>query len=546
MKRNRKSIVTSSVPLIVLVILGAGTQCRLLPAEQVSESRTAAGEVHNQLPNNIEAENLNTFPGLELFLDDHLISSTQNVVRAIKTPLNHADNPILRAQYPWEERYMTLYGTVMHDPTRGKFRMWYNAFGSDYRKQSYLAYAESDDGFHWRKPMMNILPFGDRAKTNLLLGRDTNVHGPAILLNPIAPPAERYLAIWDSYTHNRPDSPESRLEGRAVYSATSPDGIHFSPANGKMIVLGKSDVGQSAVWNSDRGKIQLYMRGVNEYKEEGGPPQRVRYVRYAESPDGRTWSEPIELMRADEIDGAPDNQIHQLTVTRYGNVYVGLLTMFHVDRLEFGGRHLGEKMDRLEHGVTDTQLAFSRDGINWNRVADRTTFLPRGSPGEWNGGWIVTSSDLVVHNDEVRIYYAGFPERYSVGQTAIGVATLPLDRFIAMKPKRLNKEGILELKPYWYPGGDVLLNADASKGGRIEAEVLSFDGTVIEGFDRTAFSPIRGDDLRHTLRWATSGGQKSLTDAAAPNGTRAVRLRFYLHNAEIYSLRYVSYRFGAK
>lgn len=528
----------------MFVVLVAHSRLNL--AQQVGVLRPTPGNEHDRSLRNADVGNLNTFQGLELFLDDHLISWTQNVVRRVKPPLKHAENPILRAEYPWEERYMTLYGTVMRDKDTGKFRMWYNAFGPDYRKQSYLAYAESDDGYQWRKPMMGILSFGEHAKTNLLLGADANVHGPAVILNPVAPPQDRYLAIYDSYTHFRPGSPESQLQSRAVYAASSPDGIHFSPASGKMIVLGKSDVGHSAVWNPDREKIQLYMRGVNEYQEEGGLTQRVRYVRYAESSDGRSWSEPIELMRADDVDGAPDNQIHQLTVTRYGNVYVGLLTMFRIERLELGGEHLGERIDRLEHGVTDTQLAFSRDGINWNRVADRSTFLPRGSHGEWDGGWIVTSSELVVYDDEVRIYYAGFPERYSVGQTAIGVATLPLDRFVALKPRRLNEEAVVELKPYRYVGGEILLNADASKGGQIQAEVLDFDGKVIDGFERAAFIPLRADDLRHSLRWVAAGREKTLNDAVGPGGGQAVRLRFYVHNAEIYSLRSASSRFAAK
>jgi hypothetical protein len=520
---------------ITFILLLAATRCARVMGE------VAGGAA---LPSEAGADDaalsqLTTFGGLELFLDDQTISWKQNIERRIKRPRKHASTPLIRAEYPWEERYMTLYGTVMRNAATGKYRMWYNAYGADYRKQAYLAYAESDDGLAWRKPMMDILPFNGQ-RSNLLLGRDTNVHGPCVLINPQAPEKARYLAIYDSYTHLRPESAESALHGRAVYASTSEDGLHFEPATGRMIVLGKSDIGHSAVWNPDRERIQLYMRGVNEYREEGAAAQRVRYVRYAESADGQRWSQPIELMRADEVDGAPDSQIHQLTVTRYGNVYIGLLTLFRIVRLEFGGEHMGEKIERMEHGVTDTQLAFSRDGIEWTRVADRETYLPRGSVGAWDGGWIVTSSDLVVDGDEVRIYYAGFPERYSVGRTSIGLATLPLDRFVAMKSARLGREGIIELKPVRYADGDVVLNADASKGGRIEAEVLDFDGNVIAGFERTAFAAIEDDRLRHALRWRNGGREKKLDDAVCRDGSRVVRLRLYLYNAEVYSLRNAS------
>lgn len=483
---------------------------------------------------------LNTFAGLELFLDDELISWTQNIARRVRPASKHPDNPIVRPEHPWESLYLSIHGTVMRDPATRRFRMWYNAIGPEYRKQRYLAYAESDDGHRWQKPMFDILPFGDHARTNLLLGRDFNVVGPCVLVNPKAPPNERYLVIFDSYTRYRPNSPESKLEARAVYVATSPDGIHFNPEKGRMIVLGKSDIGQSAVWNPDRGRIQLYLRGVNEYADENGLSQRVRYVRYAESDDGRAWSEPIELIKTDDLDGAPDTQVHQLTVTRYGNVYVGLLTLFRIERLELNGQHMGETVERLEHGVTETQLAFSRDGLRWTRVANRETFLPRGSPGQWDAGWIVTSSELVVADDEVWIYYAGFPHRYSTSQTAIGIATLPLDRFASLKPKRLNAHAVLELKPLQFrPGEELVINADAGKGGQIRSEVLDFNGRVIEGFAQSDSLPIRTDALRHALCWTDSNGrQNTLAHALARAPShRALRLRFYLHNAEIFSVR---------
>lgn len=373
------------------------------------------------------------------------------------------------------------------------------------------------------------------------MGGEFNVVGPCVLLNPKAPPAERYLAIFDSYTRYRPGSPESKTDARAVYAATSPDGLDFTPDKGRLIVPGKSDIGQSAVWNPERGKLQLYLRCVNEYADEKGLRQRVRYVRYSESDDGRQWSGPIELMKSDEDDGAPDNQFHQLTVTRYGSVYIGLLTLFRIENLELGGEHRGETFDRLEHGVTDTQLAFSRDGLHWVRVGGRETFLPRRAPGQWDAAWIVTSSELVAAEDEVRLYYAGFPHRFSVGETAIGVATFPLDRFVAMRPQRLNGEAILEMKPLRY-SGDVVLNAEAAPGGSIRAELLDFGGNVLKGFEKESFTPIRGDGLRHELRWKS----KTILDVAAHPGEKPVRLRFYLKNARLYSLRYASMQYGAK
>ena len=472
------------------------------------------------------------FSGLELFLDDHAVSWTQNIARRIVPPQKYEANPIIRADRPWESLYCTLHGTVVFDQDRQRFRMWYNAIGPEYRKQRYVAYAESDDGIRWEKPNLDLIPFDDRSETNLLLGGDVNIVGPCILMRPDAPPAERYQLFFDSYTRHRPDSPESKLTGRAVYTATSPDGTHFNPKQGRLIALGKSDTAHSAVWNAKRQRIQLYLRGVNEYALDNGGRQRVRYVRYTESPDGKDWSHPIELLKTDEFDGAPDVQTHQLAVTPYGAGFLGLLTLFRIERMAYGIEHRGEVFEVVEQGATDTQLVFSRDGLNWHRVADRQTFLRRGANGDWDAGWIVTASNLLVHGDDILLYYSGAPDRFSSGETAIGVAKCRLDRFVALKPRRLNTAGIVELKPYRY-SGDIIVNADAALGGEIRTTVLDFGGRVLDGFDRDDSVPIKTDDLRHPLRW----GDRTVSDAMAANSGRPIRLRFYLRNAELFAVR---------
>lgn len=101
----------------------------------------------------------------------------------------------------------------------------------------------------------------------------------------------------------------------------------------------------------------------------------------------------------------------------------------------------------------------------------------------------------------------------------------------------------MELKPYHYPEGDLVLNTDASNGGEIQVEVLNFGGTAIKGFERTNFLPLRGDNAWHNLRWKSESVPRTLP-ALARSGPRAIRLRFYLRNAEVYSLRPASQTFG--
>ena len=59
----------------------------------------------------------------QLFLDDYLIASSQNVTRVIHPATKHPDNPVLAPTEPWEGKVAILYGSVLAD--EGKYRMWY-------------------------------------------------------------------------------------------------------------------------------------------------------------------------------------------------------------------------------------------------------------------------------------------------------------------------------------------------------------------------------------------------------------------------------------
>ena len=82
-------------------------------------------------------------------------------------------------------------------------------------------------------------------------------------------------------------------------------------------------------------------------------------------------------------------------------------------------------------------VAFSPDGIAWQRRPVREPFIPCGPAGTFDAGTVCSAGDHpVVIADEVRFYYAGVsytrgytepvqsPNRYS----GIGLATLSVDR----------------------------------------------------------------------------------------------------------------------
>ena len=64
----------------------------------------------------------------QLFLDDHVVDSLDNVVRQFHRPVRCGENPIIQADRPWERGGGGVYlfgGSVLYDEEDGHFKMWY-------------------------------------------------------------------------------------------------------------------------------------------------------------------------------------------------------------------------------------------------------------------------------------------------------------------------------------------------------------------------------------------------------------------------------------
>ncbi|HTL29176.1 MAG TPA: hypothetical protein VL282_08145, partial [Tepidisphaeraceae bacterium] len=94
-----------------------------------------------------EAIKLN--PGPELFLDDYLIESQNNLQRVVLSPLR-LPHPVITGP---EDKNFQPYVTVVRDPQSRKFRVWYGVPAQEHAEaRSHLATMESDDGITWKRP----------------------------------------------------------------------------------------------------------------------------------------------------------------------------------------------------------------------------------------------------------------------------------------------------------------------------------------------------------------------------------------------------------
>ena len=94
----------------------------------------------------------------ELFLDKKRISWEYNIERRLCQPVKHPGNPFLVREMPWEESFVTVYGSVLPKEDGTGYRMWYMSGARGTRTDQLLCYAESPDGFAWDRVMTDEHP----------------------------------------------------------------------------------------------------------------------------------------------------------------------------------------------------------------------------------------------------------------------------------------------------------------------------------------------------------------------------------------------------
>jgi hypothetical protein len=146
----------------------------------------------------------------------------------------------------------------------------------------------------------------------------------------------------------------------------------------------------------------------------------------------------------------------------------------------------------------DTQLATSRDGRHWQRVADRQTFLANARIGSWDDGMSRAGRGINVVGDTIYLHYS-----------------------MLNGPHRSPKFPRPERK---FPGGKLHVNAN-TKGGWLRVSVLDESGGLIQGFEGS--QPISADNTRSPVSWDNAGPDR--LDA------KRVRLKFTLRNGSLFS-----------
>jgi len=448
----------------------------------------------------------------QLFVDQAVVRSSDNVAFALHPARKHPANPLLRVTDVAVDR-IWLCGSVLYDEEERLFKMWY-------LKGNGTTYATSHDGLKWEDH--DVLWRGHMFAN---VWKD----------NKDADPARRYKII--AWSPNAPGVLNTGYDPpiRTGYNTSvSPDGKQIALAN-EQPIWPKGDV-IGGYFDRRLGlhvafpKIGTPIRGFN---------RRCFYI--STSSDFTAWTEPKpafvpdlrddagSLARAEEVRAILDAPINprQLRTEFYGlGVYqhesctIAFPWIFTV---------IGSRSGQPQEGPGEIQLAVSRDLEQWDRPF-RTPAIPRGPVGEWDGGFFETAAEAFRVGDEIRLYYSasnrghGHRGRKPEVTFGIGLATWKLDRFVSANAPA--EGGVLTTVPLAFAGRRLEVNASTKPGGQIIVEILDMAGGILAVSKAWA-----GDDLRAPLEWVRP------TDLAALADT-PVSLRFRMKSAELFSFAF--------
>lgn len=435
-----------------------------------------------------------------LFFDNRDLRTVEDLARVLEQPVKRADAPLLVADSPWENGNFTMYGSVVRRPD-GRYQLWYTIVRSDWTL--WLAYAESDDGLAWRKPLLDLYPL-EGQKTNIVLGGDP--HGAAIIYDERDPREDwRYKLVAGS-------GRGSHGGYGPIFAFHSADGIRWQPARKFPAIATGPDC--------PMGFLRLLDGRYAAYHRVTGLGRRVFR---SESWDFVHWSSEPRLVFEPDAGDPPLTQFYGMGSAPYGPLELGTLWIYHVDPSE----------PNTSVGVQETELAYARSGYAWHRARQGTPFIPHGAPGAWDEGNLQCASAPVFLDDEVRFYYAATNVRHArrwellPQRAGLGMASCRPDRFVALEAS--DRPGEVCTMAFAAAGSELRLNARTEADGWIRAAVCDERGIPHAGRSFDECLPFTGDSLGHVVRWRAAGA-----GLGTPSAKMCLRLR--MKKARLYSV----------
>jgi len=487
-------LVKAEGPLWILKNINTAIEgLRVYRGEALSEEKVRALSEGVRIPGPKMTDRITVGTDRQLFLDDAVIDQMDDTVaRRFHRARKYPGNPVIRKTHPKDVEGLgpVFWGSVIYDREEKLFKAWYQGLTFNAPEIFNHLYATSEDGILWTKPTLDIV------------GADNRYSPPGYKVG--------HAGMWLTLRKDPAETdPAKRYKGfiqhDAYWYVTSPDGLNWK---GEGVAAAYTDDTTTCVRHAERGE---YVK-IGRFCPDGhNLALRLIMTCVSSTPliDGNSPWRLVMLPDEKDLAGDPDLQFYYMPCFAYGNIYVGLLGIYHAGP---------------ESGISEPELVMSRDGLNWRRVNQGTPFIERGAPGAWDAGTGgAPGAGPIEVGDELWFYYGRYDGGHHGGYTkgGIGLAKLRRDGFVSLAASE--EGGSVLTKPFTLAGDSVEINA-AAKGG-LTVQVLDRSGKVVaEGQSFT------GDDCHRRVKW------KKGADLSAWKGEE-VAIRFLLRDAELYAFQ---------
>jgi hypothetical protein len=423
----------------------------------------------------------------------------------------------------------------------------------------YLMVHTSRDGVHFTAPDTGIHHQG---WNNIVIPEAAPLGRPIIDRN--GPPEERWKYV-------------SGFEGRGVYLYTSPDGWTWTRQ--RQAVLSFRSGSQSSLFYDDQRGLYVGFHRSGFPLSDGGSTRR-EFVLSETTDLHQNW--PVPLLTMEQVleiakkrplrtpqpwwldNGpltpgdfgvelptvfAPDARIdppgsgvYFPKADKYAwapDTYLAFPVMYfdyEEPRQPATRRVLYEDKSRgLGSGLVETQVAVSRNGVDWTRFPS-PAYLPIGNYAGHDLHQIFIAEGMIRRGDEIWQYFFGNEEYHSPAKrmkngTAVYRAVQRLDGFVSADAP-YDQLGTIVTRPFTFTGGQLMLNIDTGAMGYAQVGLEDERGQPIPGFGVEDCVFINGNFVAHPVEWLGKG-----TDISALAG-QPVRLVVRMRGSSLYALQF--------
>lgn len=466
----------------------------------------------------------------ELFVDHALIERLEHATLRLHEPV--PGGTVLKIDRPWEGPANFGSVVIRH---RGRYLLYYRGMTLDKDDAAgRTCVAVSPDGIEWTKPALARDEASGRDDANFVVDDSGRPLAGTVWLDmrPGVPDDERVKALRSFALSGEEHTAYKDPKGpKGIELWASGDGLvfHRLPADRQPTLVSafpnSFDGGNTMFWSEAENRYVLYYRIMTDSHQ--------RTMARTTSPDLRQWSAPVPMTYGD----APAEQFYVNNTVPYyraPQVYVALAARFMEGRsaiTDEQAKAIGLKAPRgiiYNRDCSDGVLLTTRAGSGqYDRTFPEALIRPGIGAGHWVSRTNYPLTGIFPAGPDRMMFFVN--RNYLQDAWSIERLLLRVDGFASVNAPHAG--GSLLTKPLKVSGGILQLNYSTSAAGGVRVEIQDPAGTPLPGFSLEDCPEIIGDEIERTVAWQHG------PDLAALAG-RDVRLRFVLHDADLFSFRF--------